>query len=424
MKKRFSFAIILCLHIIYTFAQTDDVQNLIERYDYHAALQLLEKEPETPEKIRLKALCYEKIYAYDKAVAAYEKLFDTQPDDLEIVVLLAETTYKAGDAETSLNYWTRACELAPDNLFLQTKKAVAHYRAEDWKGTLTACNNVLEQDTVPMLLRMMGDACLRLNNGLGISYYQKAIEKNPADYRAVLNLCNFFYAVEAYDSVINRTNDYLKTINRDHKAIGQLNGMALYSAGKYSDAVIRLSNNTRLGDSTYTTCYFLGMSYFAGKIYFRATQWLEKAYQQDSTDLNLMYYYGTSLVNTYHKQRGIRILQRGIDKINKQQEKIPDFEFSLGIGYLRMQAYRKSIAYFKKVRASKPKNTSILYNIGFAYDALEDYPNAIKYYKQFLETETPASDNEDTSGTVRTRMYKAVSERIDELHKEQFFKGE
>ncbi len=51
-----------------------------------------------------------------------------------------------------------------------------------------------------------------------------------------------------------------------------------------------------LGDSTYTTTYFLGMSFFAMKRYYEAIRWLALAYEQaPQPDVNLLYYYGTAL---------------------------------------------------------------------------------------------------------------------------------
>lgn len=418
---------ILCAFSAYS--QHDDVKRLMQQYHYREAAQQLQNESETPENLRLKAECFEKLYRYQDAIAMYEKLVQTHPSDINIVIALAEVSAQAGNADAALNYWKKACELSPDNLFLQTKKAMAHYRSEDWANVISSSEKVFKTDSVPILLRMVGDACMQLKNGLGITYYQKAIEKNPSDELSVTKLGRVFYAMHAFDSTIQLTHNYLKNIDRDNKTIGQLNGMANYSAGNYHDAIIQLTHNTRLGDSTYTTCYFLGMSFFASKVYFKASQWLDKAYQQDSADVNLMYYLGRSLVDTYDKKRGIRILQRGINKINEQQAMLYDFDTSIGYGHLRLQQYAKSIEAFKKAYARKKTNTSILYNIAFAYDALKNYDAAIDYYEQFLKT---TSDNyvsnkqeyEDTANiSSRKEMCRIVKKRIEELKKELFFKG-
>lgn len=413
---------ILCAFSAYS--QHDDVKKLIQQYDYREAVERLENQPKTPENLRLKAECLEKLYRYQEAIDVYEKILQTHPSDIDIVIALAEVSAQAGNADAALNYWTKACELSPDNLFLLTKKTMAHYRAEDWANVISSSEKVFETDSVPVLLRIVGDACMQLKNGLGITYYQKAIEKNPSDYLSVNKLGRIFYAIQAFDSTLNLTNNYLENIDRDNKPIGQLNGMAHYSAGNYRDAIIQLTHNTRLGDSTYTTYYFLGMSFFASKVYFKATQWLDKAYQQDSTDINLIYYFGTSLINTYDKKRGIRILQQGIDKIDELQTMLYGFNSSIGYGYLRLQDYAKSIKSFKKAHARKPDKIAILYNIAFAYDALKNYKTAIDYYEQFLKTVPNEQKEKDTLHiSSRKETYRAVRKRIEELKQERFFRG-
>lgn len=428
MKNKCIYFIIVMLCAFSAYSQKNDAQRLMQQFNYREAAERLENQPETPENLRLKAECFEKLYRYQEAIDVYEKILQTHLSDINIIIALAEVSAQAGNADAALNYWTKACELSPDNLFLLTKKTMAHYRAEDWANVISSSEKVFETDSVPILLRMVGDACVQLKNGLGITYYQKAIEKNPLDDLSISKLGRIFYAIQAYDSTIAITRDYLENIDRDNKTIGQLNGMAHYSAGKYRDAIIQLMHNTRLGDCTYTTCYFLGMSFFASKIYFKASQWLDKAYQQDSSDVNLMYYLGRSLVDTYDKKRGIRILQQGIDKINEQQAMLYDFDTSIGYGHLRLQQYAKSIEAFKKAYARKKANTSILYNIAFAYDALKNYDAAIDYYTRFLKTapdnETSQDDSENALRiSSREEMYKVVRKRMEELKQERFFRG-
>ena len=140
----------------------------------------------------------------------------------------------------------KASELSPDNLYLQTKKVVALYRAGDWQGTITAAEEVFRQDSIPMLLRMAGDAHIRLDDGLGLIYYEKALEKDPADHLALRNLSEIYYSLQIYDSVLIRTERYLEEIDPERTSIGQLNGMAHYSAGNYPEAIERLQNNVTI----------------------------------------------------------------------------------------------------------------------------------------------------------------------------------
>ena len=235
---------LLFLTIFYPMAAQKAAREAMQRYRYQEAIQLIEKQPETVENAMLKAECYEKLYNYSSAISAYEKALAQDSTYLPAIIALADCEYQSGNADASLKYWKSANRLSPDNLFLQTKKALAHYRANDWKGTIAAANIVFKSDSVPMLLRMVGDAYLYASDtDSAIWYYAKTIEKNPPDYTAVSKLGNIYHAAKYYEEAISVTDNYLTQVNPNQKTIGQLNGMANYAAGNYKKAIERLKEN-------------------------------------------------------------------------------------------------------------------------------------------------------------------------------------
>ncbi|MDD3788467.1 MAG: tetratricopeptide repeat protein [Petrimonas sp.] len=432
MKYNLFFLTAFLLHGFLVFSQKTDVKKLMQEYRYREAIELLQSLPENRENMLLKAVSYEKLYDYPSAVAVYEKLFATNPSDVDVVISLAEITAQSGDADASLKYWKLANELSPDNLFVLTKKAMAHYRASDWAGTLSSSTEVFKKDSIPILLRMTGDAYHNLNDDVMANYhYTKALEKNPKDYLALSRICEYYYAMkeDGYDTVIVMTENYLKNIDPQQKTIGQLNGMANYSVGNYKAATKQFELNTALGDSTYTTCYFLGMTYFATKLYYYATKWLERAYEQNDNDINLLYYYGTSLARTFDRKKGIEVLQQGVEKINKLNSMLYDFELSLADAYLRSESYAKSIDYYRSAYKRQP-DPPILYNIAQAYDSMKDYKNALAYYERFLKTApadmkidaTPVDNDELKKMPTSEVFYRAALQRIEKLKEELFFK--
>lgn len=263
MKTSIIILIILASSFSGGYAQPNLVSEAMRSYRYREALALLERAPESVENQLLKAECYQMLYDYPAALDIYESLTAGNHETVGILTAAADCASQAGDHDTSLRYWLKAGELSPGNLYLQTKIAVAFYRAGDWQGTIRASEEVLRKDSIPMLLRMAGDAHIRLDDGLGLIYYEKALERDPADHLALRNLSDIYYSIQLYDSVLVRTEGYLEEIDPERTTIGQLNGMAHYSAGNYPEAIERLQNNVILGDSTYTTVYFLEMSYRA-----------------------------------------------------------------------------------------------------------------------------------------------------------------
>ena len=432
MKTSIIILIILASGFSMGYAQTDQVREAMRNFRYQEALALLERAPESVENQLLKAECYQMLYDYPAALDIYESLTAGKHETVGILTAAADCASQAGDHDTSLRYWLKAGELSPGNLYLQTKIAVAFYRAGDWQGTIRASEEVLRKDSIPMLLRMAGDAHIRLDDGFGLIYYEKALEKDPADHLALRNLSDFFYSIKDYDYVISRTEEYLNEIDPDRTSIGQLNGMAHYVTGDYKKAIDRLKRNTALGDSTYTTTYFLGMSYYASKLYYDAIKWLELAYElAPQTDVNLLLYYGTSLARTYDRKKGIEILNEGVEYIGSLEEMLFDFDFSLADAHHRNNAPSKSIGYYQSAWKRQPETYSVLYNIAIMYDEMEEHDSALTYYERFLKTAPPEVDvdsgpanrSELEQMTTTQIYYIAAAQRVRELKKSMFLKN-
>ena len=256
---------------------------------------------------------------------------------------------------------------------------------------------------------------------------------NPADHVTLRTLCDFYYSAQVYDSVISLTDHYLAEIDPDRKSIGQLNGMAHYVTGDYKQAIDRLKRNTALGDSTYTTTYFLGMSYYASKLYYDATRWLGLAYElAPQTDVNLLLFYGTSLSRTYDRKKGIEILNEGVEYIGSLEEMLFDFDLSLADAHRRSNAPSKAIEYSQSAWKRRPQTYSVLYNIAIMYDEMEEYDSALTYYERFLKTAPrevdvdsgPANQSELEQMTTTQIFYKAAAQRVRELKKTMFLKME
>ncbi|MDR0333266.1 MAG: tetratricopeptide repeat protein [Dysgonamonadaceae bacterium] len=222
-----------------------------------------------------------------------------------------------------------------------------------------------------------------------------------------------------YNLVIELTEDFLQNINSNHRQVGQLNGMAYYSSGVFDKAIERLKVNIELGDSSYTTTYFLGMSYFATRMFFDATNWLGVAYESNSTDINLLYFYGTSLIHTVDRDLGIQVLQEGVDKIEKLNERLYDFDLSFADAHLRSNRPSAAIDYFQSA-FNRSNDAMLLYNIANAYDRMaNEKQNALNAYERFLRT---APEDFATNREV-SAFYRFADRRIGELREELFMRG-
>lgn len=418
-----------------TMAQKNDIAKLMEQFRYREALQQLQNHPENADNLRAKAVCYEKLYDFANATQAYRQVLALHPDDLNTIITLAEVTAQSGDANASLNYWKDATRISPDNLHFKIKRTQALYRAAQWKETIESANEVLREDSVPTLLRWVGDAYKNQRDViLANDYYSKALRKNPSDYLALGKLCDYYYSLEqdGYDTLEIMTDKYLKEIDSTQTLIGQFNGMALYSKGEFSRAVDRLSQNVALGDSSYTTLYFLGMSCFAQSHHYRSAEWLGKAYELNDKDIQLLYYYATSLVKTKNPKLGLMLLDKALDRIAKMEELKLDIYSTMAEGYMNVREYKNAITTYQKLYSLNPDDKQILFQIARVYEEQKDGKNAMAYYERFLKTAPKGKKYDEVSfeNLKKTGMnlmdynYRNAYMRWEELKKEQFFRGQ
>lgn len=425
---------LLLLHSMWLLSQSNGVQNALQNHRYNEALALLEKEIPTREALLLKADCQIKLYNYVSAMNIYKQLSEEYPGDANMMVAMAECADQSGDSNQSLHYWIMADSLSPGNQFIQIRKAMAFYNNNRWAEAIGEAKTVFESDSVPLLLRMVGDAYLYSSQGdSAIWYYSKALARNPADYWVVNKLGSIYLGAKFYNATIDLTENYLENINQNQLKVGQLNGMAHFSAQNYEEATQRLKRNVALGDSSYTTCYYLGMSLYATRLYYESISWLENAYRKNNNDINMLYYYGTALSKTYDRQKGIEILTEGVEKIEETNGMLFDFDRSFADAYMRSGNHVKAIEYFQSAYKRKPDTHSLLYNIASCYDAMKEYNNAIDYFDRFLKTapKERITDGHDLTGksdsvtiSIEESLYMSASYRMKKLKDELIIQSE
>ena len=405
------------------------MQKLINQHRYNEALLLLNKEKESIDNLRLKAFSYEKLFDYNNAILSYQKIVDTNPKDLDALINLAEANDAAGNDNGALNNWINIQKLEPENPYFQLRLTQAYYKAGKWDETISSGNKVLSKDSISTIIRWIGDAYRNKNEIIDANYYYtKALEKNPSDYRSLARLSDFFYSLEkqGYDTLYYVTNKYLTEIDSTQTAIGQFNGIALYGQGKFTEAIDRFSKNIALDDSSYITLYYMGMSNFGHSHFYQAKKWLGKAYDISAKDISLGFYYASALIQTKDNKKGLAIMTKVLDRIEKMEELKYKGLQNMAVGYSQSGDLKSALNYYQKVYAMDKSEVTILHDIARMFDNAKDYNNALIYYERFLKTR-PENKQPDNSGkktvSLRDFLYDSALDRLEELKKEQFFKG-
>lgn len=105
--------------------------------------------------------------------------------------------------------------------------------------------------------------------------------------------------------------------------------------------------------------------------------------------------------------------QKKILDVIKELEKTPEkdrnsfYYLGLGLNYLKLQEYDKSLEVWNKILLTDPQNSAALINIGVAYMSKQQYDNAIKHFQK-------AVDSNSNDQLAKNNLAWALAEKIKE----------
>lgn len=261
--------------------------------------------------------------------------------------------------------------------------------------------------------------------------YISIIRKYPSDYLSVARLSSILNTMQDYEGAISLTEGY-RQMDSTNVEVNRQNALAYCLHKDYPMAIKRYQDLTNQGDSTLLTCYYLGVSYYATKEYFKARDWLLKAKSRQSPSANLLYYLGRSCSKTLWKQDGIEYLNQAIDQTIPTDSIMERLYFGLADCYKEAKQTREQIKAIKEQYKYAPDRHILLYNMAFLSDKLKDTKATERYLQAFLRTKSQQkaielqqdSDVEEEEPAPRIDYYKSAANKLESIRKEKFFKGE
>ena len=115
----------------------------------------------------------------------------------------------------------------------------------------------------------------------------------------------------------------------------------------YPTAIRRYQYLVNQGDSTFHTCYYLGISYYAIERYYEAHDFLEAARKYDPENVNLLYYLGRSCAKTSWKKQGVEYLEQAINLSIPKDSSMVRLYIGMTDCYKMAQMYKEQLASIK-----------------------------------------------------------------------------
>lgn len=448
-----NFFIFLCFCVCCTLLKAQNsnaIQEAMADYDYETVLSLIEQEAPTLPLLYQKGKALKGLNYNKEALKVFQEIAAIDSLNPRAYIEVAECCKLLALYKQALIYYQKALTLNPENKYvhLQYIKQLMHNK--NHQEALKESALLAAKDSSAQVLNLKAE-CTEyvLGPTLGTLYaieaYQLIQRKFPDDYLSAAKLGKACINLKQYQAAIHATEKY-RAIDSTNVIINRLNAQAYCLEGVYPTAIDRYEVLLQNSDSTFHTCLYAGISYYANKDYKHALLLLERALKENDSDVNAHYYMGRVCARTGQPNAGVEHINMALDLAIPQDSLISQLYSGLVDCYKTAGKYEDQAAtLIKQYKQYAPDRHILLYNAAYVYLwRLKNIPKAKQLFIQFLATrsekdkERAASQNisewvkevdeEDIPTDDLTKRYISAEYWLDNILKqekqERFFKGE
>ena len=365
-----------------------------------------------------KARCLRKLYRGQEAVVALASVLHLDQYNIELIAELAESHMQAGNTMDAYQLYVQLSKMQPQNPYFKICQARILYREKQYTGSISACREILAQDSIPEIISMTGDAFKNLGKAdSALTYYNHMLRLKPKHVPTLSKKADILLAAREYDAVIDMGRDYLNE-DPDNMTMLPIYGLALYLKDQYYQSIKVFEHQHELGDDSYSVHYYLGLNYYMMNNWTCAIPELEQAYQIDSSDVTLVYQLAHAKSNkpTFDSNgkpllnpEAERLYAKAMEMLKPSPQMMHSIYGSMGMARHKIEMYEEAIKYYELSFKFNPKNISALSSIGYCYERLKNYKKALEYYERYLKLGKPG-----------TAGYQFVEESMQYVKQERF----
>lgn len=414
--KRLALVLLTLLPAVLVYAQ-EPLERALSAQDYPAAITVLDSLLATPadsvqaRKWKLqKAQLYKRLYKTGEAVELLQGMLTE--GDTEVLAELADAYLMQGDYLKAADQYTVLTFFHPDNLFYKIRLQSLLYRLKDYSQCAALGQDILARDSIPAVMTLVGDAftAMKAPSDSALRYYRSSYARQRSSAPLLTKIAIILRGQGRHDEVMEMADAYLERWPDNTQVIGQ-KGLAQFLKGDFQESIYTFEKALALGDESYATYWYLGLNNFQLERLSPALDYFKKAYQIDSSDVNLVYHmaYSTGWQDYMFSDEGKMLYEKALSMMEPDPEMMAQIYNGYGIGYTREKDWKSAIEKFEKALQFKPDDPSLLINIGNGYYWLRDYAHAKEYYLRYQKV-----------GKKDTRIWHRVEEALKMCEAELF----
>ena len=358
-----------------------------------------------------RAQCLRKLYRFDEAVEALGAVIalDRAANPVPVMAEIADCRIQQGDLTEALNLYGVVIMLDPVNLYFRVQQTLLFYYCGLYEDCIANAEKIMAVDSIPAIVSLAGDSWNMLGRpDSALVCYREALELNPYNANLIDKASSILLDQKQYGDVMEMTGRYLEQ-DTSLNVLG-IRAMTFYLMKTYPESLRLFERMRGLGDSTYSTNFYLGLNYLEIDP-LKALYAFEDAYNADTTNIEGVYQYACILGRvTRRDSLTYSMFDRAIGMMRPDPKVMYRIYSAYGDWLLRKERFAEARDRYLEARAYAPERLTMLPSLGYCYERLEDWKNAAECYREFMDR----TENKDSEA------YKFVEEALDYVNGKLF----
>lgn len=436
MMKRWMLTLLLAYPIWANAQSVEEFRQAMDAYDYETPIEKIA--PESGDSIftPLRARALKAMNRHSEALKEWNSLLLPDSTDAKVLAELGECYRSMNKNNQATICYRKALELQPENKFFRQQHIRSLLATENYEAARDAAHDWLERDTLSATgYKFLGEAYqgLALENPEMLFYaftaYNTAYRRDSLDGHTVAQIAALFNDNKQWEDAVNVTETYRRT-DSNNTDVNRQNAKAYCMMKNYAKGVDRYEALKASGDKSFTTLYYLGISYYGMEWYHEAEKNLlaaQKLRPSAPADVNLLYYLAKACSHTSSQEEGVAFMKEAIslteptDSVRAHlYEGLVDCygRWHKGDPYEKIEAMKKAYSLNKKY--------TLFFKIAEVYYNQKDYANAIHYYEKYMsmvpKDKQMALDETGKPMAGWTSLYQIAERKIKLIKEENFFR--
>lgn len=409
---------ILSFFFLFTISYSAFSQNkidlLILNKNYSEALLAVENQLKidpSAELFHKKGLIYSSQQKYQKALGAYTKALQIEPNNVDVLSDVAENLSILGNNIDAVKFYKKAIKYDGCNLALQAKLGRVYINQKEYKKAYDTFSKMYAHDSTNVYWNKQLAYCsFRVfKQKEAVHLYEKVIEANPRDYGTYSNLIHAYNFKKESKKITKLITKGLIQFPNDP---GLLLEYANFNFKKkfYPSAMMGFEKYFKAGgDSIPEIVLNYAISTYFSNDYEKALTVLTPLFTASPNNQFVLFYMGLCYKKMKDFEDAEKLMKWAIDA--SVPEYIADMYHHLGQIYGQQRKFKESIDALKNSYKYKPKDNEVLFEIATTYEEYNSNKTlALNYYRLYIHDANEDDKNVDYA-----------LDRITKLKEELFF---